>query len=65
MGKKNINNFFQSKILSVATLEKREAERQMIEPCVELANTMSVIGFKGNIKDMMTLQGLSEYSFTE
>jgi hypothetical protein len=49
--------------VSVATLEKREAEQQMIEPCVELANTMSVIGFKRNIKDLMTLQGLSEYSF--
>jgi hypothetical protein len=48
--------------VSAATLEKREAEQQMIEPCVELANSMSVIGFKRNIKDLMTLQGLSEHS---
>jgi hypothetical protein len=48
--------------VSAATLETREAERQMVEPCVELANAMSVIGFKRNNKELITLQGLSEHS---
>jgi hypothetical protein len=46
-----------------STLEKREAERQMIEPCVKVANALYVIGFTSDNKDLTTLQGLSENSF--
>ena len=49
--------------LPASTLEKREAERKMIEPCVKIANAMYVIGFMSNNKDLITLHGLSEYSF--
>ena len=46
-----------------STLEKRAAERQMIEPCAKMANAMYVIGFKSDNKDLITLYGLSENSF--
>jgi hypothetical protein len=49
--------------LPASTLEKREAERQMIEPCVKMVNALYVIGFTTQNKDLITLQGLSEYSF--
>lgn len=49
--------------IPASTLEKREAERQMIEPCVKIANALYVIGFTTDNKDLTTLQGLSDNSF--
>ena len=49
--------------LPASTLEKRGAERQMIEPCVKMANALYVIGFTTDNKDLITLQGLSDNSF--
>ena len=46
-----------------STLQKREAEAQMIQPCVKMANALYVIGFTTDNKDLITLQGLSENSF--
>jgi hypothetical protein len=46
-----------------SSLEKREAERQMIEPCVKMANALYVIGFASNNKELLTMHGLSENSF--
>jgi hypothetical protein len=46
-----------------STLQKREAEAQMIQPCVKMANALYVIGFTTENKDLITLQGLSENSF--
>jgi hypothetical protein len=51
--------------LSASSLEKLEAERQMIESCVKMANAMYVIGFTTQNKDLMTLQGLNEYHFSQ
>lgn len=49
--------------VSASTLEKREAEKQMITPCVRIANALYVIGFTSDNKDLITLQGMSENSF--
>ena len=54
--RKNIN-------VSASTLEKRAAEKKMIESCVKMANALYVIGFTSDNKDLITLQGTSEYSF--
>ncbi len=48
--------------VSALTLEKREAEKQMIDPCVKMANALYVIGFTSGNKDLITLQGVSENS---
>jgi hypothetical protein len=45
------------------TLEKREAERQMIKPCVKMANALYVIGFATGDKDLLTLHGSNDNSF--
>ena len=49
--------------VSAASLEKRAAERRMIEPSVKMSNALYVIGFTTENKDLITLQGISERSF--
>jgi hypothetical protein len=49
--------------VSVASQEKREAEEKMVNSCVKMANTLYVLGFTTDNKDLTNLQGLSPYSF--
>jgi len=49
--------------VSAATLEKRTAERNMIVPCVKAANTLYVIGFLTDNKELITLQSTTENRF--
>ena len=49
--------------VSASTQEKRMAEKNMIRPCVKMANALYVIGFTSNDKELITLQGTSDYSF--
>ena len=49
--------------LPASTLEKREAERKMIESCVKTANALYVIGFTTDNKELITLNGLSDGNF--
>jgi len=49
--------------VSAASLEKRAAERRMIEPSVKISNVLYVIGFTTENKELITLQGISESSF--
>ena len=49
--------------VSASTLEKRAAEKNMIIPCVKVANVLYVIGFTTDNKELITLQGTSERSF--
>jgi hypothetical protein len=49
--------------VSAATQKKREAENRMINSCVKIANTLYVIGFTTDNKDLTNLLGLSPYSF--
>jgi hypothetical protein len=48
--------------VQASTLEKREAEKKMVELAVKVANVLSVIGFVTNNADLLTLQGLSDNS---
>ena len=49
--------------LSASTLEKRVAEKKMIEPSVKMANALYVMGFTTDNPDLITLQNTSERSF--
>ena len=49
--------------LPAITIEKRIAEKEMIKPCVKIANILYVIGFTSDNNDLITLNGLSESSF--
>ena len=49
--------------LPASTLKKREAEANMIETAVRVANILYIIGFKTNNKDLIKMYGLSEHTF--
>jgi hypothetical protein len=49
--------------IPAASLEKRLAERQMIEQSVKMINALYVIGFTTNNNELITLQSISESSF--
>ena len=49
--------------VSAATLAKRTAEKNMIVPCVKMANALYIIGFIHKNQELITLYGSSEYSF--
>ena len=45
------------------SLEKQDAEIKMVELCINAINALYVIGFESENKELITLFGISEYSF--
>ena len=49
--------------IPASSLEKKDAKTLMVELCMEAVSSLYIIGFENEHKELITLYGISEYSF--